>query len=131
MLPLQQPMDAPRHVLVVESTRSCTEELRRHHFHVVAFADAEAAFYAAPSVEAVVIHLDSSDDAEPRTALVRRLQSDVATRYLPIVIAITGRPNRPDTVPVQRFGGALIVLTNAQCEGVAAVLEELLHLERS
>ena len=124
-------MDTPRHVLVVESERSCTEELRRHHFHVVPFADTEAAFYAAPSVEAVVIHLDASDDAEPRTALVRRLQSDVATRYLPIVIAITGRPNRPDTVPVQRFGGALIVLTNAKCEGVAAVLEELLHLERS
>ena len=124
-------MDAPRHVLVIESATSCAEELRRHHFHVVAFADPEAAFYAARSVSAVVIHLDASDDADPRTALVRRLQTDVATRYLPIVIAITGRPNRPDTVPVQRFGGALMVLTNAKCEGVAAVLEELLDVERS
>lgn len=124
-------MDAPRHVLVVESATTCTEELRRHRFHVVAFADPEAAFYAARSVAAVVIHLDESDDADPLTALVRRLQTDVTTRYLPIVIAITGRPNRPDTVPVQRFGGALMVLTNAKCEGVAAVLEELLHLEGS
>ena len=124
-------MDAPRHVLVVESTMSCAEELRRHHFRVVAFADVEAAFYAATSVDAVVVHLDASDDADPRTALVRRLQSNVATRHLPILIAITGRPNRADTVPVQRFGGALMVLTNAKCEGVAAVLDELLHLERS
>jgi DNA-binding response OmpR family regulator len=124
-------MDTPRHVLVVESATSCTDELRSHHFHVVAFADVEAAFYAATSVDAVIVHLDATDDADPRTAFVRRLQSNVATRHLPIVIAITGRPNRPDTVPVQRFGGALMVLTNAKCEGVAAVLEELLHLERS
>ena len=124
-------MDTPRHVLVVESATSCTDELRRHNFHVVAFADVEAAFYAATSVDAVIVHLNASDDAEPRTAFVRRLQSNVATRHLPIVIAITGRPNRPNTVPVQRFGGALMVLTNAKCEGVAAVLEELLDVERS
>ena len=37
------PMDAPRHVLVVESTMSCADELRRHHFRVVALADVEAA----------------------------------------------------------------------------------------
>jgi DNA-binding response OmpR family regulator len=124
-------MDAPRHVLVVESAMSCAEELRRHRFRVVTFADVEAAFHAASSVDAVVVHLDASDDADPRTALVRRLQASVATRHLPIVIAITGRPNRPDTVPVQKFGGALIVLTNAKCEGVADVLDELLDLERS
>jgi DNA-binding response OmpR family regulator len=118
-------------VLVVESMMSCADELRRHHFQVVAFADVDAAFYAATSVDAVVVHLDASDDADPRTEFVRRLQSSVATRHLPILIAITGRPNRADTVPVQRFGGALIVLTNAKCEGVAAVLDELLHLERS
>ena len=110
---------------------SCAEELRRHHFRVVAFADVEAAFYAASSVDAVVVHLDASDDADPRTALVRRLQSNLTTRHLPIVIAITGRPNRADTVPVQKFGGALIVLTNARCEGVAAVLDDLLDVERS
>ena len=125
------PMDAPRHVLVVESAMSCAEELRRHHFRVVAFADVEAAFYAASSVDAVVVHVDASDDADPRTALVRRLQSNLTTRHLPIVIAITGRPNRADTVPVQKFGGALIVLTNARCEGVAAVLDDLLDVERS
>ena len=110
---------------------SCADELRRHHFQVVAFADVDAAFYAATSVDAVVVHLDASDDADPRTEFVRRLQGSVATRHLPILIAITGRPNRADTVPVQRFGGALMVLTNAKCEGVAAVLDELLHLERS
>jgi PleD family two-component response regulator len=124
-------MDAPRHVLVVESAMSCAEELRRHHFRVSSFADVEAAFDAATSVAAVVVHVDASDDADPRTALVRRLQTTVATRHLPIVIAITGRPNRPDTVPVQRFGGALIVLTNSRCEGVAAVLDDLLNLQRS
>jgi hypothetical protein len=124
-------MDAPRHVLVVESASNCTDELRRHHFHVVAFADAEAAFYVATSVDAVIVHLDAADNPDPQTALVRRLQGNVTTRHLPIVIAITGRPDRVDTVPVQRFGGALIVLTNAKCEGVAAVLEELLHVERS
>jgi hypothetical protein len=98
---------------------------------VVSFADLEAAFHAASSVDAVVVHLDASDDADPRTGLVRRLQTHVATRHLPIVIAITGRPNRADTVAVQRFGGALIVLTNAKCEGVAAVLDEFLDVERS
>jgi len=124
-------MEAPQHVLVVESAMSCAEELRRHQFRVVSFADIEAAFHAASSVDAVVVHLDASDDADPRTALVRRLQTSVTTRHLPIVIAITGRPNRPDTAPVQRLGGALIVLTNAKCEGLAAVLNDLLHLERS
>jgi DNA-binding response OmpR family regulator len=124
-------MDAPRHVLVVESAMSCAEELRRHHFRVSSFADVEAAFHAATSVDAVVVHVDASDDADPRTALVRRLQTSMATRHLPIVIAITGRPNRADTVPVQRFGGALIVLTNSKCEGMAAVLDDLLNLQRS
>jgi hypothetical protein len=124
-------MDGPRHVLVVESWMRCADELRRHDFRVLASSDVEAAFHAAGSVDAVVIHLDASDDADPRTGLVRRLQMNVTTRHLPIVIAITGRPNRPDTVPVQRFGGALIVLTNAKCEGVAAVLDEFLDLERS
>jgi hypothetical protein len=124
-------MNGPRHVLVVESLMSCADELRRHDFRVVAFSDAEAAFHAASSsLHAVVVHLDASDDADPRTGLVRRLQMNVATRHLPIVIAITGRSDRPDTVPVQRFGGVLIVLTNAKCEGVAAVLAELLDLER-
>ena len=131
MLPLPNSMEAPRHVLVVESGRSCAEELKRHQFRVAPFADVNAAFHAATSVDAVVVHLYASDDADPRTGLVRRLQASVATRHLPIVIAITGRPNRTDTVPVQRFGGALIVLTNAKCEGVAAVLDEFLDLERS
>ncbi len=124
-------MEGPRHVLVVESWMSCADELRQHHFRVVAYSDVEAAFHAASRVDAVVVHLDAADDADPRTGLVRRLQMDVTRRHIPIVIAITGRPDRPDTVPVQRFGGALIVLTNAKCEGVAAVLDELLDLGRS
>jgi hypothetical protein len=124
-------MDRPRHVLVVESATSCAEELRRHHFNVVSHGDIETAFHAASSVDAVVVHLDASDDADPRTGLVRRLQTHVATSHLPIVIAIMGRPNRADTVAVQKFGGALIVLTNAKCEGVAAVLDEFLDVERS
>jgi DNA-binding NarL/FixJ family response regulator len=123
-------MDAPRYVLVVESTTKCAEELRRHDFHVLESSDPDAAFHAATTVDAVVLHMDASDDADPKTSLVRRLQTSVATRHLPIVIAITGRPNRPDTVPVQKFGGALIVLTNARCEGVAAVLNDLLNVER-
>jgi hypothetical protein len=124
-------MDAPRHVLVVESGTSCAEELRHHHFLVVTCADDDSAFRAASAVDAVLVHLDAFDDAEPRTAFIRRVQTNVATRQIPVVIAITGRPDRPDTVPVQRFGGALIVLTNARCEGVAAVLDELLDVQRS
>lgn len=124
-------MVGPRHVLVVESALNCAEELRRYDFRVLASSDVDAAFHAATSVDAVVVHLDASDDADPRTALVRRLQTSVATRHLPILIAITGRPERPDTVPVQKFGGALIVLTNAKCDGVAAVLEDLLKVERN
>jgi PleD family two-component response regulator len=123
-------MDIPRHVLVVESSATCAEELRRHAFHVIEVSDPDAAFHAATTVDAVVVHVDASDDADPRTALVKRLQTSIATRHVPILIAITGRPNRPDTVAVQRFGGALIVLTNARCVGVAAVLDDLLNLER-
>ncbi|HEY6361926.1 MAG TPA: hypothetical protein VIX63_12515 [Vicinamibacterales bacterium] len=123
-------MERPRYVLVVESTANCAEELRRHHFEVLAFGDAEAAFHAATSADAVVVHLTATDDAEPGTTLVRRLQGNIVTRHLPILIAITGRPDRADTVPVQTFGGALLVLTNATCDGVAAVLGDLLELER-
>jgi DNA-binding response OmpR family regulator len=123
-------MDRTNHVLVVESATKCAEELRRHHFEVLAFTDPEAAFHAATSVDAVVVHLTATDDADPRTTLVRRLQRDVTTQHLPILIAITGRPDRADTVPVQTFGGALIVLTNATCDGVAAVLHDLLDVER-
>jgi DNA-binding response OmpR family regulator len=123
-------MEAARRVLVIESATSCQTELAQHGFRVLAFTDLDAAFYAATSVDAVVVHLDASDDADPRTTLVRRLQTHVATRHLPIVIAITGRPQRPDTVPVQQFGGALIVLTNAKCEGMAAVVDEHMGLAR-
>ncbi len=123
-------MDAPRYVLVVGSSTKCAEELRRHAFHVLESSDPDAAFHSATTVDAVVLHMDASDDVDPKTSLVRRLQTSVTTRHIPIVIAITGRPNRPDTVTVQRFGGALIVLTNARCEGVAAVLDDLLNVER-
>ena len=123
-------MEGPYRVLVVESSTPCADELRRHQFEVLAFGDADAAFHAATGADAVVVHLTATDDADPRTTLVRRLQTSMATRHLPVLIAITGRPDRADTVPVQTFGGALIVLTNATCDGVAAILTDLLNVER-
>jgi hypothetical protein len=123
-------MEGPYRILVVESATPCADELRRHHFDVLAIGDADAAFHAATGVDAVVVHFTATDDADPRTALVRRLQTSVATRHLPVMIAITGKPDRADTVPVQTFGGTLIVLTNATCDGVATVLRDLLKVER-
>jgi DNA-binding response OmpR family regulator len=123
-------MEGAYRVLVVESATPCADELRRHHFEVLAIGDADAAFHAATSVDAVVIHLTANDDADPRTTLVRRLQTSIATRHLPVLIAITARPDRAETVAVQTFGGALIVLTNATCDGVAGLLADLLKEER-
>ena len=123
-------MEGAYRVLVVESATPCADELRRHYFEVLPFTDADAAFHAATGADAVVVHLTASDDADPRTTLVRRLQTSIATRHLPVMIAITARPDRADSVAVQSFGGALIVLTNATCDGVAALLTDLLKVER-
>ena len=62
-------MDGLHHVLVVESTVNCAEELRRYNFRVLSFSDTEAAFHAATSVDAVVVHLDASDNADPAFTL--------------------------------------------------------------
>ena len=123
-------MDGLRQLMVVETGTGCSKELRGHGFHVLAMADTEAAFHTATTVDAFVILVDASDVGDERTTLVRRLQAGVATRHLPILIAITGRPNRRDTVAVQKFGGALIVLTNARFEGVAAIVRDLLEMGR-
>ena len=116
--------------MVVETGTGCSRELRRHGFHVLAMPDTNAAFHTATTVDGIVIHVDASEDADDRTTLARRLQASVATRHVPIVIAITGRPDRRDTVAVQKFGGALIVVTNTRFEGVAAIIHDLLDLER-
>ena len=123
-------MDGLRQVMVVETGTGCSTELRAHGFRVLAMSDTEAAFHTATTVDAIVVHVDASEDADERTMLVRRLQAGVATRHVPIVIAITGRPDRRDTVAVQKFGGALIVLTNPQFEGIAAIVRDLLDMGR-
>jgi PleD family two-component response regulator len=124
-------MEGFRRLMVVETGTGCSRELRCHGFDVLAMPDTNAAFHTATTVDGIVIHVDASEDADDRTTLVRRLQASVATRHVPIVIAITGRPDRRDTVAVQKFGGALIVVTNAQFEGVAAIVDDLLDIGRS
>jgi PleD family two-component response regulator len=123
-------MHGVRQVMVVETAMDCTEELRRHGFRVLSVSDVDAAFHTATTVDAIVIHVDASEDAVARTTLVRRLEASVATRRVPMVIAIAGRSDRRDSVAVQKFGGALIVLTNAHFEGVAAIVNDLLDMER-
>jgi hypothetical protein len=116
--------------MVVETGTGCAGELRRSGFGVLPMPDTDAAFHTASTVDAIVVHVDAAEDADARTTLVRRLQSNVATRHVPVVIAITGRADRRNTVAVQKFGGALIVVTSARFEGIAAIIHDLLDIGR-
>jgi hypothetical protein len=117
-----------RRIAVVESTSHCADALRGPAFDVVVFELAGDAYRAVAdgTVDALVVHVEETAGFDDRVALVRRLQSEDATRTLPILVVVTQRPDRPSAMTAQRYGSAMIKLTTPDYSGLAEALAELM-----
>jgi CheY-like chemotaxis protein len=114
-------------VVIVESSLTCAEALRRSEYHVAAFPSANTAYHAAREmdVEAFVIRLDDPRDMQPRLDLAPRLRSDPVLMHVPVILATTETATSIMTARAAALGVHIVNVAGG-CEPLAALLKTVL-----